>query len=323
MTHTWRMRVLVFALVLLPLAASAQPLPEEVAARFAAIEAEPPPKQLTRKSHYVISNEKAHHQFRHALDGERGGGGVYVGVGTDQNYLLAGWLKPDVLVMLDFDQVVVDLHAVYRLVFERAETPEAMIAWWEDPPKLRAMVSEAVEDQAREKRLLLALRHAKKTVYVRLRNSRGRYKSRGIPMWLTDADQYAFVRQRALDGRIFAVRGDLTGPTTMKSLAQAAKDSGMVVRAIYLSNAEQYFKFGSGYRENIAALPFDARSIVLRTMPWDTDENYAYFVQSGQEMQAWLASPRVSGIWTILKKKRRVDPPRGFVIEGVPAAKKR
>ena len=50
-----------------------------------------------------------------------------MGVGTDQNYLIAGWSRPEVLVLMDFDQVVVDLHRVYQLAFLHAESPEAFL----------------------------------------------------------------------------------------------------------------------------------------------------------------------------------------------------
>ena len=58
---------------------------------FDALEADEAPEEITRNSHYVISNELNHHLFRpHVQDL----GGVLVGVGSDQLYLIAGWMKP-------------------------------------------------------------------------------------------------------------------------------------------------------------------------------------------------------------------------------------
>ena len=49
---------------------------------------DPPPPHLVRGTHYVISNEDRHDLWLKTVQGK---GGAYLGVGTDQNYVLAGW----------------------------------------------------------------------------------------------------------------------------------------------------------------------------------------------------------------------------------------
>src|SRR5579883_1489971 len=104
-----------------------RPLPASTVTAFRNVRDDRPPAHIVRGIHYVVSNENRHYLFRDAV---RGKGGVFVGVGTDQNYLMAGWARPEVLVLLDFDQVVVDLHRVYRLAFLNAETPAAFMKLW-------------------------------------------------------------------------------------------------------------------------------------------------------------------------------------------------
>ena len=95
---------------------------------FSKLERDPRPKSITRNAHYVISNENHHHLFEPALSKLKGG--VVAGVGSDQMYLFAGWAKPEALVPMDFDQVIVDLHYVYGAMFRKAETPAELIALW-------------------------------------------------------------------------------------------------------------------------------------------------------------------------------------------------
>src|SRR5690606_20098978 len=85
------------------------PLPDEVRARFEGLPRDPKPDALVRNSHYWISNELNQDLwYEHVADL----GGAYLGVGTDQNYLLAGWAKSDLVVVVDFDEAIADLHQV-------------------------------------------------------------------------------------------------------------------------------------------------------------------------------------------------------------------
>ena len=88
---------------------------------FQSLPRDPAPEEITRNQHYWISNEQRLDLFHDPI---KDLGGVYVGVGSDQNYLHAGWAKTEVLVLMDFDQKIVDLHGVYRVAFLHASTKE-------------------------------------------------------------------------------------------------------------------------------------------------------------------------------------------------------
>ena len=76
------------------------PLDKTVHADLSAIAYDPIPENLVNDIHYVVSDEKAHHLFRPFIADL---GGVFIGIGTNQNYSMAPFSKPEILVLLDFD----------------------------------------------------------------------------------------------------------------------------------------------------------------------------------------------------------------------------
>ena len=114
------------------------------------------------------------------------------------------------------------------------------------------------------------------------------------------------MRKLFVDKRVFILRGDLTADATMQAIATAAKRANLPVHALYLSNAEQYFPYHDGYRKNVLALPFDEKSLVLRTISWPQwgfakDSNsYHYNVEGGLSFQSWLADKNTAGVADIL-----------------------
>jgi hypothetical protein len=281
------------------------PIPEDWATAFRALEPDPPPKKLTRNSHYWISDENRHDLFREAI---RDKGGVFVGLGTEQNYLMAGWARPDILVPLDFDQMVVSLHYAFRVVFLHAHTPKEFIQMWSKGRSQKTInlikKTYADEDAAFLNSVLRAYKRGRRYVHTRLRRVLRQYGRMNVPTYLHDPDQYQFVVALFRTNRVFPIRGDLTAGISMKSVAEAAKKAGLPIRILYLSNAEQYFKYTKSYRENMLALPFDDQSVVIRTAGKNVktapDGRYQYIVQSGDNFRAWLRNPATFTVWAIV-----------------------
>ncbi|MBU0553606.1 hypothetical protein KKF91_12720 [Myxococcota bacterium] len=278
---------------------------------FTELAMDPAPAALTRNSHYWVSNEYRHDVYQAAIEGL---GGVHIGVGTDQNYILAGWSRPELLVLMDFDMAIPRLHQIYRLMFRAAESPEAMIALW--APTRRAEVEGWIDaaygGQADIKKIKQTFRAAQKAVYGRLRQTRRAYLKRGVPVWLTDAAQYAWLRHLWASNRVFAVRGDLTGGIALLDIAQKLKAAGLTVRTMYTSNAEQYFEYGPQFKANIKALPFDEKSLILHTVAngrfKKIDGHYHYVWQRGFDFQANLEDGAVKKLRPLLRKRGvRVD----------------
>ncbi len=291
-----------------PLAAEVPPVPPGLARQMRAVAPDPLPKQLAADAHFVVSDEGAHWLFRDAVSDL---GGVLVGVGTDPNYLLAGWARSDLLVLLDFDQVVVDVHAVYRQVFLNSPDPAAFLAAWSAARRadVEGWITAAHTDPTDRDRVLRAYRMARNLVEWRLRTLRKACRAQRVGSFLDDPGQYAHLRDLFRAGRVFAVRGDLTGRSAVRGVARALSDAGMTVRVLYLSNAEKYFDFTKDYKTNMRAIPFDDRSVVLRTAGgWDPevapDGLYTYLVQPAASFTAWMRDGVPCSFKTLVSRRR-------------------
>jgi len=308
-----RSHCLALALLLWPVMARAGdppgPLDPEVARALRQVPYDPLPKQLSADAHFVVSDEKAHWVFRPAVAGL---GGALVGVGTDPNYLFAGWAGSELLVLLDFDQVVVDVHAIYRLAFlHNPDIPSFLSAW--SPARAREMedrIREGVASEEDRARILRAFRIARNLIDWRLRGIRKEYRKQGVRTFLDDPDQYRHLRGLFLAERVFAIRGDLTGRKAVREVGRILREARIPLRIYYPSNAEKYFECSPDYRENMRSLPFDDRSVVVRTAGgWGPPENspdgfYTYLAQRGPDFLAWMEDGVSCGFKRLVSARR-------------------
>ena len=182
----------------------------------------------------------------------------------------------------------------------------------------------ACEGEPRREAVLLALRRARRSVERRLGVISRTAGEAGVPTFLDDAAQYAHLVALFRAGRVFAVRGDLTATRSMADVAAAARAAGVPVRVVYLSNAERYFRYTPAFLENIRGLPFDERTVVLRTAGPGSrrlgraDGHYTYFVQSGEDFLAWLASPGGRSVHRVLREGQPVPEVTGLYTIGGP-----
>jgi hypothetical protein len=234
-----------------------------------------------------------------------------VGVATDQNYLLAAWARAELVVLMDFDDGVVDLHRAYGVIFRDAATPEEFLARWsaereaEVEARLRAELPAPLAEAAAQ-----AYRSARPLVARRLAAVDAQYRALDIPTFLSEQEQYEHVRTLWRNERVVAVRGDLTAAVAMTDIAAALHAAGLEVGVLYLSNAEQYFKYGAQFRRNIAGLPMAARGVVLRTHGWRqfeyvADEEYHYNVQSAPRFAEAMGKGRAWGVAKLLERRRK------------------
>lgn len=281
------------------------PLPDEVRERFASLPEDPKPDELIRNSHYWISNER-NLQLWHEHVKELGG--AYLGVGTDQNYMLAGWAQSDLVVVVDFDAAIADLHQVYGLFFDVAETYEDFYERWSPAREAEglALIDERLADRPNVKNIRKAYKIARQLVWARLRIVRKAYGKTDIPTFVTDQAQYDHIRTLWRNGRVFALRGDFTANETMVALGKAMKDSGFSFNVIYLSNVEQYVDYTPEWRRNFIGLPVGEKAVVVRTLGWggfgfvDEAEKYHYNVQKAPQFLAWLEQSRVKNLPNML-----------------------
>ena len=292
-----------------PIWTESGPITPAAAEILRSIVADPAPPALVLGSHYWVSNESAHDVWRETI-GKLGG--ALAGVGTDQLYLLAGWQEPALLLALDFDAEVVRVHELYGMAFVKAETPEAFLQLWRDGARDAGAWDELIAtgnaDEGVRARQHRTLDVAGNIISARLTQVKRRYAKLGIPCFLTDAAQYAKVRTLWQEGRVVALRGDLTATSAMLTAAEAMRKLGVPLRTLYLSNAEKYFDYGPSFRANIIAQPFDERSLILRTrhsprMGAVEGDVYHYNTQSGANFVAWMTHSKISTSLALLRRR--------------------
>ncbi len=332
MQRTWGTRALLRALwlvVLLPslaIAADLTSIPDALKADLGKVQHDPPPKELAANAHFVISDERAHHMYRESVQGL---GGVLLGVGTDPNYLFAGWMKAELVLLVDFDQVVADLHGVYGVDLRNAATADDFVAFWspKQMPASLALIEKEAPDSATKKRWVAAYKLGRSQIYDKWLTTKKKYKAEKVPSLLSEPDQYDHVRKLAQTGRIWAWRGDLTAQNTMSGLAQALKSQKLEVMVFYITNAEAYFNYTPQARKNLHDLPYAEKSVLLRTqgrpakLEEIADGHYTYYVQKGRDFAAWLERKSVGSAKPICWVRKPMGPQGLFSLGGPPPAK--
>jgi hypothetical protein len=294
------------------------PLPENMVLALKALESDPPPPKLIRDVHYVISNERHFARFQ-APAADRGG--ISIGVGAEQNYVLAGWSRPEIIILMDFDQWIVDLHVVHGVAFSHADTIEEYVDLWspERSAQLKTWLDEKIVEQDHRRRFARMMKYAVPRVYKHLVRLRKRQQKAGEKTYLTEPEQYTFVASLWRTGRAHAVRGDLTASATMRSISSFATKFGLSIRLLYLSNAEYYFTYDDGsFRENVAGLPMDDKSVVLHTHP-RKNNNYDYYYHSGPNFQAWVGEFKARWFRSLLKHAEPSETKGLHIIRKTPA----
>ena len=229
---------------------------------------EAPEEQLRRDPvdtrHYVQTNEPRHDAFFPWLDGVGGG---YLGVGADQNYTLAARARAEFVWLMDYDVVVTQAHRIFAALIARAQTPAAFLASW--APGTFDEAAHAIEEAEAAAADLPELLDLYRELRVDLRpyfQREAELTANGRPItWLSDPQLYAWIRDLVLARRVRIVKGDLLG--AMPAAITATQNRlGVPLRVLYLSNAEAYFYYDDSFREALAAMPKDERSVVLRTI---------------------------------------------------------
>lgn len=281
-----------------PLTAAPQPIADRHREAFLGSPEDPPSEELggvTRAQegqHYVAGNEKRLHLIYPQI---KDIGGGYVGVGTDQAYLFIGWARSELAWLIDYDPVVLDVHACHRAFFLESDTPAKYLSYWGKPGKADAiaLLEKVYEGDARDRAIAVYKRY-RGWIERRLRGLEKRYtKIDEVPTFLTDQETYDYVRAMIENGRVRPMQANLLRSGAVEGLGAAARELGVPVRLLYLSNAEQYWdEYAPEFRTNMQALYFDDRSFVLHTLlTWQKNQDYRYALQPAHNFQAWLGRP--------------------------------
>jgi len=257
--------------------------------------------------HYLAGNEKTLQAFYPHV---RDAGGGYVGVGSDQAYLMIGWIKPEVAWLIDYDPAVVSVHSVYRVFFENTETPAELLELWTAEHKKRAAeMILAAHDGERGKELRRLYLQNRGWINRRLKAVTKRLVKAKVPSYLNDQDQFDYVRSMLEAGRVRPLLANLLKDKGVRGVGAAATEMNVPINVLYLSNAEEYWKqYPPEFRENIASLPFADSAKILRTLLiWEVNEDYRYNVQPAKNFGEWLAQPYTKNVYDIVHARGRPD----------------
>jgi hypothetical protein len=264
---------------------------------------------------HIHTNEWHHNVWLPYIRGLRG---AYVGVGSDQGLTFIAAARSQVAWMIDYDPNVVRINRVHRALILASKDRQAFLARWTkaNSKQTLALLQKTYGDGVEARRIARTYRWARKTV--------GRYFTRMMRVgkrrsyhWLHSGEAYNYVRAMFRAGRIRILGGDLLKPTALTSIGAAARKLGIPIRVLYLSNAEEYWRYPKQFRANIKALHFDAKSVTLRTRTnkkGPTLGRYQYVVHAATHFQSRVGARGVSGVWSLLRDKRAARPKGLFVI---------
>ena len=267
---------------------------------------------------YVTTNETSQYLWVPYL---RNAGGGYVGVGADQAYSIVALARSQWAWLFDYDPAVVRLHYIIRAIVLAKDSPEAFVKAFDkdQASEPRALIERSLGDNPAEREATLkTLDAVRASVQPWYRTSLAPNPKAGDWGWLRHPEHYRYVRLLYQQSRIAIIKGNLLTDKAMPSIAKSARRLGVSVRLLYVSNADDQWDVSSQYRANIAALPFDERSVVLRTIlpRWrarSQDEPWDYLVHGGIAEQLRIVHPGWQRTWWFAKDARR-DPDAHYLL---------
>ena len=252
--------------------------------------------------HYFFSDERNHQLWYPHL---KNLGGAYLGIGGGQGYLFMGWMRPQVAWMIDYDPWIIWLHRIYQILLLTAPNGNDFIKYWDKRNlrgTLRLLDAKLAGDPERTQ-VLRTFRASRHLVIHRLHHERAMARKRQIPTYLADLTMYKFVQDMIRNGRVRVMLANLLADKGLRGIGEAARTLKIPIRALYLSNAEEYWNYGPQFRKNMSDLFYDGRSVVLRARSSKrANHDYVYNVQSAQSFVSYLGRPWVKGAGHIVRR---------------------
>jgi hypothetical protein len=289
---------------------------------------ERPVKRGLYAEHYPTSNERRIDFFMKYIEGI---GGCYIGVGTDQNLSFIAKAKSEYAWLMDFDPVIVRVNKIHILFLQLAPDYSEFKKLWLRKNKKESF--ELVKKQFEKDSDYEIIKQAWETAHQnysgvteRLNEIEYMNKNFGLITFSNNPEEYNFVRTMAIEGRLQALNGDLMGTKSMLSIASAATSMNCPVRVLYMSNAEEYFRYPENFRKNLQAIPTDSKGLVIRTMTSGTKNTFGfpdgekypdtypfhYNLQPLENLKLWMGFRAYISSVAMLQKRTTLE--KGFSI---------
>jgi hypothetical protein len=228
--------------------------------------------------HYPTSNERRIDFFMKPIQNL---GGCYIGVGTDQNFSFIAKAKSERAWLMDFDPVIVKVNLIHLLFIEKSNNYEEFRNLWLRKNKTQSfeIVKAQFEKDPEYDLILKAWETAHRTfsgVEDRLNELNFMTKKFALNTFSNNPDEFLYLKKLVAEKKIKVVNGDLTGSKTLQNISKVATNLNCKVRILYLSNAEEYFRYPENMRTNFLSIPIDEKSLVIRTMTSGTKQYFGY-----------------------------------------------
>ena len=287
------------------------PLSPEARAIFWGSTEDPPAEHLdaTRSDlegrHYLTCDELNLHLL---YDRVRDLGGGYAGVGTDQAYTFAGWQRPNLVWLTDYDPWVRLTHFAYRAFFLASDDIDTFLSYWRDTEAAEALFRVTYAEHEDLDDIIFVYGEAHRGISRRLRRLRGIQEDADIPSFVSDEEMYTFVRGLVQSDRVRPMIGNLLDDEALLANAEVGRQLDVPIRVYYLSNAEDYWDYPDQFRANMWGSHFDAASLIIRTdAKKRSNGDYAYCMQPALNFQAWLREDYVEEIGDVWHRERVRD----------------
>lgn len=261
-----------------------------------------------RASHHVYTNEEYHHAFSPYIADLSGG---YIGVGSDQGLTFVARSQAQLAWLMDYDPVIVWINLIHRAFILESPSPKSFLNRWStsEADISITLLRKAYATHGELKKIVATYRSYRAELQKFLRHAMTA-KALHQAHWLRSDTLYARLRSQFSEGRIRILKGDLLKDKTMLGIAEVARKLNVPIRLLYLSNAEDYWRYTAQFRANIAALPFDQHSLVIRTRSRKDGNKlgrYKYAVQNAMHFQSRIPRKQYRGVWSMMKEKREVS----------------
>lgn len=298
-TNKWLKNMIIFLCWLFPFGigtAIGNPLPDLT--EIEKIETDPY-GQITQ---YIIAPEKKHEQIIPFL---KETGGVYIGLSTDQNFLLIPHLKPEYIILMDSKISVIATNQLYRYVFSTQKTPDEFIEFFAEKnaqKSLRKLMNH-FRDIETQYGPIREFQRYKNRIFKNLQTKKTNWEKNKIKSFLTNQEMYDFMVKMSQSNRYIIVCGDLKGEKTLRSITKHLNKHQLKVSTLALSNAEQSFSYTDAFRNNIQNIPFLDSAIIIRSHQTKDQQNFTYYLQSTSDFILWLQQKQTKDIEDIRKTK--------------------
>lgn len=276
-------------------------------------------KRGLKAEHYPITNEYRIDLFFSKIKDLNKG---YLGVGTDQNFSLLIKARSEFAILMDFDPEVVIINKLHILILKQSRNYTEFKYFWDK--KNIGVLKELIElkvPNEKEKffRALKIAHQAYSGVPDRLNELEALEKKIKLETFSNKEEEFNYLKNLALENKIFAIEGDLNGKDSIQNLAKELRAKNLLISVFYLSNAEEYFPFyKKEFIENIKSIPTHGRSVILRTASTGTksifgfpdNEKYKnipmhYNIQKISNFIKWLEmNKKFNSTWLLLHRTK-------------------